>query len=625
MSENNNFLNKKRAKTKESEEKSDATKKKKISAVENVENQLYNYTVDNNTWTGTYTGQWENGKPHGKGELRYQDDDYDNGRYTGQWENGKPDGTGKLYYKNGQPKYTGQWKNGKPHGKGICYYLDGIRYDGEFVDGKINGIGKLYRRDGTLQYEGDFVNGNFNGEGILYYNNGDYCKGKFVDGKCEGKGEIYYKDGKLQYDGEFKNNKCNGIGKSYYEDGKTIKYDGEFADGRYNGKGIYYRNNGDRYEGKFVNGEGNGKGILYYKNGDSYDGDFINGKFHGKGVLYHKDGDRYEGEFANNKFNGKGKLYYEDGKTLNYEGEFVNGRYNGEGILYRKNGDRYEGKFENGLLRNGVITFANGIEAKIENYECVDIDRTKQKGNLKHANGYMIDFRTDKKINQFRKIGKYGEYKDIIADEDFLKERKEKENIDVKKLIEEKIEQVCEDVEQKIKKGINQITLSLFIHGNDEQYLRVKKQYVLSLLEKLSKILEKHENVKIYIENLACHAATKFEQCKQYKHPEIKDLEKAISSYFGKSCDNRVFYTKSAVPNKPVRYHKTTDKHVADDENETKFDYYRLTGKQLVKYNGEHDNAKQQKNADLHGNKVIDKTVNNNLENKDKDKKNSII
>ena len=200
-----------------------------------------------------------------------------------------------------------------------------------------------------------------------------------------------------------------------------------------------------------------------------------------------------------------------------------------------------------------------------------------------------------------------------------------RKKFDVKKLIEEKIEQVCEDVEQKIKKGINQITLSLFIHGNDEQYLRVKKQYVLSLLEKLSKILEKHENVKIYIENLACHAATKFEQCKQYKHPEINNLEKAISSYFGKSCDNRVFYTKSAVPGKPVNYNPITDKHFADDENETKFDYYRLENGKLTKYKGTHEEAKQQKNAHLHGNKVIDKTVNNNLEIKNKDKKNSII
>ena len=145
-------------------------------------------------------------------------------------------------------------------------------------------------------------------------------------------------------------------------------------------------------------------------------------------------------------------------------------------------------------------------------------------------------------------------------------------------------------------------------------------------MEKLSKILKKNENVKIYIENIACHAATKFsQQQEQDKYSSINDLEEAISSYFGKSCTNRVFYTKSAVPNKQVTYNPITDKHYADDENKTKFDYYRLNDEGLVKYDGEHNEAKQQKNADLHGNKVIDKTVNNNLENKDKDKTNSII
>ena len=166
----------------------------------------------------------------------------------------------------------------------------------------------------------------------------------------------------------------------------------------------------------------------------------------------------------------------------------------------------------------------------------------------------------------------------------------------------------------------------------------MKKQYVLSLLEKLSEILKKHENVKIYIQNSACYAATKLRTQENYvccaknkfiiQRPcdeEINNLEDAIKSYFKQCGNNRVFYTKSAVSDKPVDYDQVIDKHFAEDENETKFDYYHLENGELTKYKGTHDEAKQQKNADLHGNKVIDKTVNNNLEIKNKYKKNSII
>ena len=544
-------------------------------------------------------------------------------KYTGDWKNDKPEGNGKLYDEDGKLRYEGNFVDGNFNGKGIFYYNNGDRYEGNFVDGKCEGKGEIYYKDGKILYDGDFKNNKCEGKGTFYYNNGDHYEGNFVDGKCEGKGIYYYKDGD-HYEGDFKNGKYEGKGKIYYKDGK-LQYDGDFKNGKYEGKGKLYRKDGTlQYDGNFVDGNFNGKGIYCYNNEDRYEGNFVDGKREGKGIYYYKNGDRYEGDFVNGEGNGKGIYYRKDGG--HYEGDFKNNKYHGIGILYRKNGDCYDGKFENSLLCNGVITFANGIEAEIKNYECVNIKRPLNIKDLelKHANGYMIDFRTDKRLNQFRKIGRYGGYKDIMADEKFLEQ--DEKNINVEKSIEEKIKQVCEDVKQKIKKGINQITLSLFIHGNEKQYLRVKKQYVLSLLEKLSEILKKNENVKIYIENLACYASTNFKECIQDPHLEIKDLENAISSYFGESCANRVFYTKSAVPDEPVMYEKTTDKHHAKDENETKFDYYRLTGKNLVKYDGEHDNAKQQKNADLHGkNKEIKTTVIDNLENKDKDKKNSII
>ena len=164
--------------------------KNEINATEYVENKTYRYTVNGNNYTGTYTGNWKNGKPEGNGKLY---DEYGKLEYEGFFENGEC--TRGTFY--GIPfKYQGPFKDYRPEGHGV-------QMDGE-----------------EPRYIGYFKKGEYNGTGCRFIN------------------------GKVIYNGEFLNGRYNGKGKSYYEDGEALEYEGEFLNGRYNGKGKLYREDG---------------------------------------------------------------------------------------------------------------------------------------------------------------------------------------------------------------------------------------------------------------------------------------------------------------------------------------------------------------------------------------------
>lgn len=59
------------------------------------------------------------------------------------------DGSGTYIFKEGSAKYTGEFQNGQPHGFGICTYSNGDRYRGEWADGAFMGKGTLYLNNGT--------------------------------------------------------------------------------------------------------------------------------------------------------------------------------------------------------------------------------------------------------------------------------------------------------------------------------------------------------------------------------------------------------------------------------------------------------------------------------------------
>ena len=92
--------------------------------------------------TGVYTGDWNDGKPHGSGTLTIHETndrwDYGDTLWSGSWSNGLIEG-------------YGQWRSA----------VDGA-YDGNFSGGLKSGYGKMWFSDGTV-YEGQWSRGDFSG------------------------------------------------------------------------------------------------------------------------------------------------------------------------------------------------------------------------------------------------------------------------------------------------------------------------------------------------------------------------------------------------------------------------------------------------------------------------------
>jgi hypothetical protein len=132
---------------------------------------------------GIYTGEWENGKPNGKGSLQDISGSKIFGTYEGTFVNGQLQGYGKR--RLGDSVYEGNFLDGQEHGQGKWSFSDGAIEEGEFDYGVLQGKGKSTQPDGTI-YEGDFVNHQFHGKGVLKYPNGVIIEGHFYGHRFHG-------------------------------------------------------------------------------------------------------------------------------------------------------------------------------------------------------------------------------------------------------------------------------------------------------------------------------------------------------------------------------------------------------------------------------------------------------
>ena len=78
-----------------------------------------------------YTGEFLDGKKHGKGVLKT----LSNRTYEGGWENDLPHGYGVNTFPNGKV-YKGEYKKGRPFGDGQWTYSDGSTYTGKWINGE---------------------------------------------------------------------------------------------------------------------------------------------------------------------------------------------------------------------------------------------------------------------------------------------------------------------------------------------------------------------------------------------------------------------------------------------------------------------------------------------------------
>lgn len=164
-----------------------------------------------------FQGEFKNNKAEGKGTLYTADTET---TYTGSFENDRPHGQGKEEYEDGS-FYMGDFREGQMTGKCKFVFKDGGLYQGEVINGVATGKGKYTYKDSNKVYEGDFKNNKKHGNGTLTLDKYTYV-GEFKDGQMQGKGTLTWKNGK-KIIGHFENGVPEGEFEQVSEDGKVKK------------------------------------------------------------------------------------------------------------------------------------------------------------------------------------------------------------------------------------------------------------------------------------------------------------------------------------------------------------------------------------------------------------------
>jgi len=198
-----------------------------------------------------YEGHYENGIRQGQGRFVSFNGDL----FQGEFQNNKAHGVGTLYTYDSQTTYTGNFFNDKPHGKGKEEYSDGTFYLGDFREGRMTGKCKFIFKDGGV-YKGDVVEGMACGKGQYTYKNPNKTYvGDYERNLKHGYGVLTLE--KYKYIGQFKNGKMDGPGQFEWEDGRKLI--GDFDRGVVNGEvkhvnkegfvrmALYNRGKFDRY------------------------------------------------------------------------------------------------------------------------------------------------------------------------------------------------------------------------------------------------------------------------------------------------------------------------------------------------------------------------------------------
>ncbi|MDD4796158.1 MAG: zinc ribbon domain-containing protein [Eubacteriales bacterium] len=124
---------------------------------EMVSNQTITVNMAYDSGEGTYTGEMNDGVPHGQGSFIMQKSDKGmDWSYEGQWENGEIAGEGVK--KEGSYVSTGTFRGGLLNGNGAITDNGVLRYQGMWADGKLHAAGTLYIKSGTRIFEGAFEN-----------------------------------------------------------------------------------------------------------------------------------------------------------------------------------------------------------------------------------------------------------------------------------------------------------------------------------------------------------------------------------------------------------------------------------------------------------------------------------
>ena len=135
--------------------------------------------VENLQDGSVYHGAKLDGKPSGTGFVAVFDDaapDSLEQVYLGHFANGKASKFGYLIFDRGQGRYTGEWYDGKYHGKGLFKRewpaegdpakTESQFYDGQWQQGDMSGYGMFKWPSGNI-YEGEWLANRRHGQGKI--------------------------------------------------------------------------------------------------------------------------------------------------------------------------------------------------------------------------------------------------------------------------------------------------------------------------------------------------------------------------------------------------------------------------------------------------------------------------
>lgn len=214
----------------------------------------YSFSGEGRFKDAQYTGNWQAGRVHGRGTMKWPD-----GRtYTGNFKYGLEDGYGECLMPNKAFNkadcYHGHWREGQIHGFGKFKYATGEVYEGCFFEGLRHGYGMLssgrLARTSSSVFIGQWLHDQKTGYGVFDdITSGQKYMGMWVDNQRHGNAAVVTQHG-LYFEGTFKDNKMSGLGLLVSDDETT--FHGEFSDDwTINGKGILHLANGDFLDGEF--------------------------------------------------------------------------------------------------------------------------------------------------------------------------------------------------------------------------------------------------------------------------------------------------------------------------------------------------------------------------------------
>ena len=157
------------------------------------------------TWSGECARERSvlDGLAHGRGTLKAGD-----WSMTGEYVNGKRHGRWVIQFPRGDVS-AGPYVDGKLHGRWVQRGFGGGVIERSYVDGKIHGRFVMRRPDGSVGSEGPYVDGKRHGRWVIRYSRSHVDEGPYVDDKRHGRWVERYPDGDV-HEGLYVDDKKHG-------------------------------------------------------------------------------------------------------------------------------------------------------------------------------------------------------------------------------------------------------------------------------------------------------------------------------------------------------------------------------------------------------------------------------